>query len=668
MPGGLVQIITSGTQDITLTGNPQITFFNIIFRRYTNFGKKIIILSFDNEVNFGSTSTITIPKNSGDLLSKLVIRIKIPKIDLSELNTNKSIINILNENLITKYNDYIVYYNYFISFYNKLKNIISIFFTKYDTLTSFSYINDLSKYILTYINVDEFQQFFTSISFFFNNGLILENTSINIELFTNASLYKYINKQLIYIYSNWTEDYLNYDMFKFTINQNLSILNNLNTLIYEKIQVMLTPANNITFTWVNKLAIHLFNSIDLYIGSNKISSLSDYYINNYSNLYYKNTELYNKLVGCNQELNLFSINKDESVLYLPLPFWFNDSYGLAFPLISLQYNSLQLRVNLKKFIECIKININTNIDSLEVREQIINYIINNQFDILKSNLDITMIAEYIYLDNVERKKFAQSAHEYLITQIQEIQFNNLSINNNSFQLDFFHCCKDISWHVVKKFDINSIFDNNINIFSYELNKDSKILGISEQNILNYINILNNPNKLFEPYYFLTGLFYLKNIILYNNDYNIIINNYMELNKEINITMPIIIESYLYINSVVLIGDKNNFFNYLQPYNYYNSTPQKGLNIYSFSLNPTETQPSGSCNLSRIPNFLLKLKINSEIDSILLNNQNNTDSIYRDKTYLNKIYNNMNQYKLIVQVTNYNVLRFIGGIAATAYTY
>ena len=212
MPGGLVQIITSGTQDITLTGNPQITFFNIIFRRYTNFGKKIIILSFDNEVNFGSTSTITIPKNSGDLLSKLVIRIKIPKIDLSELNTNKSIINILNENLITKYNDYIVYYNYFISFYNKLKNIISIFFTKYDTLTSFSYINDLSKYILTYINVDEFQQFFTSISFFFNNGLILENTSINIELFTNASLYKYINKQLIYIYSNWTEDYLNYDM------------------------------------------------------------------------------------------------------------------------------------------------------------------------------------------------------------------------------------------------------------------------------------------------------------------------------------------------------------------------------------------------------------------------------------------------------------------------
>ncbi len=43
MPGGLIQVITSGNQDIMLTGNPEITFFNIIYRRYTNFGKKIVV-------------------------------------------------------------------------------------------------------------------------------------------------------------------------------------------------------------------------------------------------------------------------------------------------------------------------------------------------------------------------------------------------------------------------------------------------------------------------------------------------------------------------------------------------------------------------------------------------------------------------------------------------
>ena len=65
MAGGLMQLITYGTQDLTLTGNPQITFFNIIYRRYTNFGKKIIEISFNNSPNFNLTSYINIPKNNG---------------------------------------------------------------------------------------------------------------------------------------------------------------------------------------------------------------------------------------------------------------------------------------------------------------------------------------------------------------------------------------------------------------------------------------------------------------------------------------------------------------------------------------------------------------------------------------------------------------------------
>ena len=69
MGGGLLQIVSYGTQDLTLTGNPEITFFNIIYRRYTNFGKRTIELNFDNLVNFGETSILTIPKNSGDLLN-----------------------------------------------------------------------------------------------------------------------------------------------------------------------------------------------------------------------------------------------------------------------------------------------------------------------------------------------------------------------------------------------------------------------------------------------------------------------------------------------------------------------------------------------------------------------------------------------------------------------
>jgi len=37
MGGGLMQLVAYGAQDVFLTGNPQVTFFKNIFRRYTNF-------------------------------------------------------------------------------------------------------------------------------------------------------------------------------------------------------------------------------------------------------------------------------------------------------------------------------------------------------------------------------------------------------------------------------------------------------------------------------------------------------------------------------------------------------------------------------------------------------------------------------------------------------
>lgn len=648
MPGGLVQIISSGTQDITLTGNPQITFFNIIYRRYTNFGKKITLLSFDNNVDFGSTSILSIPKNSGDLLSRLTLRIKLPKLDISKIISDSDILNIMNNTKTTTYQDYLINYQYFLEFYNKERNIINIFFAKYDNTITNTYINDLSAFILQYINNDEFQQFFNSIEYFFNNGILTDNTKQNLDTFKNASLFKIKNAALIYIYNNWKEENMSYDQFKFTIYKNLDILYDLNTFIYSKIKNLFVPKNNINICWVNKIAIQLFNSIDLYIGSNKISSLSDYYINNYGNLYYKNQDIYNILIGNNQPINNFDIKQDETYLYLALPFWFNGNYGLAFPLITLQYNSIQLKVNLKSFNECIKISIDNTIDSIELRSTILNSLVNNINDIIISPLEVTVIGEYIYLDNIERKKFAQSAHEYLITQVQEIEFNNISINNNSFVLDFFHCCKDMYWFAVKKFNINDIFNNNIDILSYQIINNNTNNTISDINnlITNYFNIINNKYTLYNPIDFFRGLFYVNN--------NIIFSNYEKLNELINTNITstdIIQHSYIYMNSTVLIGEQINYFNYVQPFNYYNSVPQKGLNTYSFCLNPTETQPSGSCNLSRIPNFSIKLQLNNKID-------------YFD----NNKKDNITNYKMIVQVTNFNILRFCGGIAATAYTY
>ena len=42
MGGGLMQLVAMGAQDVFLTGNPQITFFKVVYRRHTNFSKECI--------------------------------------------------------------------------------------------------------------------------------------------------------------------------------------------------------------------------------------------------------------------------------------------------------------------------------------------------------------------------------------------------------------------------------------------------------------------------------------------------------------------------------------------------------------------------------------------------------------------------------------------------
>ena len=67
MGGGLMQLVAYGAQDIYLTGNPQITFFKVVYRRHTNFSMESIQQTFDGTADFGNTVSATISRN-GDLV------------------------------------------------------------------------------------------------------------------------------------------------------------------------------------------------------------------------------------------------------------------------------------------------------------------------------------------------------------------------------------------------------------------------------------------------------------------------------------------------------------------------------------------------------------------------------------------------------------------------
>ena len=92
---------------------------------------------------------------------------------------------------------------------------------------------------------------------------------------------------------------------------------------------------------------------------------------------------------------------------VPLQFWFCRNPGLALPLIALQYHEVKLVFNWGT----------------------------------AENKTAKVMADYIYLDTDERRRFAQVSHEYLIEQLQY----NSGENKRSQKLNFNHPVKELIW-------------------------------------------------------------------------------------------------------------------------------------------------------------------------------------------------------------------------------
>ena len=67
-----MQLVAYGAQDIYLTGNPQITFFKVVYRRHTNFSMEAIEQTLNGGVAVNGNSTVTISRN-GDLVHKIYV-------------------------------------------------------------------------------------------------------------------------------------------------------------------------------------------------------------------------------------------------------------------------------------------------------------------------------------------------------------------------------------------------------------------------------------------------------------------------------------------------------------------------------------------------------------------------------------------------------------------
>jgi len=89
MGGGLLQLVAYGAQDVYLTGNPQITFWKVVYRRHTNFAMEAIEQSFNGSPRFGSRVTAQISRN-GDLIHRMWLQVELPELAAGKSYVDKA--------------------------------------------------------------------------------------------------------------------------------------------------------------------------------------------------------------------------------------------------------------------------------------------------------------------------------------------------------------------------------------------------------------------------------------------------------------------------------------------------------------------------------------------------------------------------------------------------
>lgn len=247
--------------------------------------------------------------------------------------------------------------------------------------------------------------------------------------------------------------------------------------------------------------------------------------------------------------------------YLPLDFWFSKNPSLALPLIALQFQNIDITIELRNVEELYQIyDIQTaqylspvryrNLYPLDTTTNLQNFL---SFTGLQQNTSIDLKAHlecnFYFLDTPERSYIASHNTDYIVEGVYREEF-------------------------------------------YGLAKGANIIDI----------VLSNPIK--------ETIFVLRrsDAIEYNEWYNFTARYPMNENYETLDTAKII------WNGVDRIEEKpGSYFNMLQPYQHHTSHPRGGIYCYSYGLYPEKIQSTGTFNASMISKISLALNTKSYPD-------------------------------------------------------
>jgi len=501
MPGGLLNLVAIGQQNILLNGNPSKTFWKTTYKKYTNWGKQNFTLNYEGTpiLNLTTESTFTFKvKRYADLLMDCYICIDLPTI-WSPIMPPTAITN--PDGSLT-YTDWIPY--------------------------EFQWIENIGAQIINRISI--------------NCG--------------NQLLQQYSGQ---YILASAQRDF------------NAQKLALFNEMIGQTIELT-DPAN--------------------YNGRK----------NTYPNAFYTDSP-----AGAQPSIN-------GRTLYIPLGAWFNLSTYQAFPLVALQYNELQITVSFRPINEWFTIRdvmdyannypvVAPNFNQLYM--QIYRFLQTPPDEVLGPtsyidtrsvwNANINLNCTYCFLSNDESEVFAKNEQRYLIKQIYEKPFYNVT-GQNTIDIDSIGMV--ISWlFYFQRSDANlrNQWSNYTNWPFKKIPQDVVLAPATgdypnpdtettDPPLPTTLGPGTNPDGTPSNLY-ISGVYNPQNI------------------QYILVALGILLDGQYRENMLA-----EGVYNYIEKYVRTSGNAPPGLYCYNFCLNtdPFQLQPSGAMNMSRFTNIQFEI--------------------------------------------------------------
>jgi len=140
---------------------------------------------------------------------------------------------------------------------------------------------------------------------------------------------------------------------------------------------------------------------------------------------------------------------NQAASFLPLKFFFCKDYSSSIPLVALQYHDVELRITWSAALNTTTAKSGgTNLAS----------------GVKNSALQFLAWANFVYLDQSERKFFAENAHDMLITQVQRIPIGKSAMQ----ELALAHPVKYIAWPSANYGDKYGTDGSGTNVKDYQL--------------------------------------------------------------------------------------------------------------------------------------------------------------------------------------------------------